>query len=170
MKTRPRLRALGWMFGLFLPSLLLAGCAGAGLGGHQTRQPRAGDAAFSLGENGHTVGVREIKVGIGAGTLTKDVQVGRMPDGYLVTLTWTGNLQLVRLLCVHPQAAGCQRSERVPPQKNHPGYHRQFIVVYAKERMSDLTLKIMAHEICHAVANSQHLQPDPCHDENGGRI
>ena len=156
------------MFGLFLPSLLLAGCAGAGLGGNQTRQPRASEPAFSLGENGPTFGVREIKVGIGAGTLTKEVQVGRMPDGYLVTLTWTDNLQLVRLLCVNPQAVGCQRSERVPPQENHPGYHRQFILVYAKERMSDLTLKITAHEICHAVANSQNLQPDPCHDENGG--
>jgi hypothetical protein len=31
-------------------------------------------------------------------------------------------------------------------------------------------LQIMAHEICPVVASSQSLQPDPCHNENGGRL
>jgi len=93
-----------------------------------------------------------------------------MPDGYLVTVTWTDNIQLVRLLCAHNEAGGCQRSERVLPGQNDPGYRRQSLVLYVKEGISDLTLKILAHEICHAVASSQNLQPDPCHNENGGRI
>jgi hypothetical protein len=100
----------------------------------------------------------------------KEFQVGKMPDGYLVTVTWTDNIQLVRLLCAHNEAGGCQRSEQVLPGKDDPGYRRQSLVLYVKEGMSDLTLKILAHEICHAVASSQNLQPDPCHNENGGRI
>jgi len=164
MNGQRRFSGIWWIAGVFLLSGLLAGCAGPGLSG------TSGDATWRLGENSPISGVRQIKVGIGGGRVMKEVEVGKMPDGYLVTVTWTDDLQLVRLLCLNPQAAGCQRSDFVPPTENHPGYRRQFIVVYVKEQMSDLTLKIMANEMCHAVANSQDLHPDPCHSENGGRI
>ena len=157
MNGQRRFSGIGWIARVFLLSGLLAGCAGPGLSGN------GGATTWRLGENSPVSGVRQIKVGIGEGRVMKEVEVGKMPDGYLVTVTWTDDLQLVRLLCLNPQAAGCQRSDFVPPTENHPGYRRQFIVLFGKDRMSDLTLKILTHEICHAVASSQNLQPDPCH-------
>jgi hypothetical protein len=155
----------GWFHGFILSTLFLSGCTLFGFGSDQTHHSRTSESLSS-----RPSGVREIKVGISGGIVMKEVEVGRMPDGYLVKITWTDSLQLVRLLCVNPQAAGCQKSELVPPGNNHPSYRRQIIVLYVKEPMSDLTFQIMAHEICHAIANAQNLKPDPCHNENGGRI
>jgi hypothetical protein len=146
-----------------LASLLAAGWASPSLALSEHPQPPTSESVPSLADNGSAAGVREIRVGIGGGAEMREAQAGKMPDGYLVTVTWTDSPQLVRILCLHPRAGGCQRSEVVPAAPGHPGYRRQFIVLYGKERMSDLTLKILTHEICLAVANSQNLQPDPCH-------
>ena len=154
-----------------LLSLLLAGCASpASLDLDEIRPVAAADSALKLVENNHPDGIREMKVGFTPGSLMKEIEVGKMRNGYLVKVTWTNNLQLVHLLCANSLAGGCQQSEMVPPTKAHLGYRRQLIVIYAQEGMSDMTLKITAHEICHAVASSQGLEPDPCHNENSGRI
>ena len=154
---------IGWIGGLLLARLLAVGWASPGLALSEHPQPPTSETASSMASNTTAGGVREIRVGIGGGTMMREAQAGKMPDGYLVTVTWTDSAELVRILCLHPQAAGCQRSEVVPAAPGHPGYRRQFIVLFGKDRMSDLTLKILTHEICHAVASSQNLQPDPCH-------
>ena len=161
---------IGWIGGLLLASLLAVGWASPGLALTELPEAQSGETATNLAGNISAGGVREIRVGIGGGTVMREAQAGKMTDGYLVTVTWTDSPELVRILCLHPQAAGCQRSEVVPAATGHPGYRRQFIVLFGKERVSDLTLKILTHEICHAVASSQNLQPDPCHAEGAGRI
>lgn len=164
-----RISETWWALGFLVSGWLISGCAIRNLQGDQTLQSGADESALIQYETHENSQVRRINVGISRGVM-KEFQVGKMPDGYLVTVAWTDNIQLVKLLCAHHGAGGCQRSERVLPGKNHPGYRRQSVVLYVKEGMSDLTLKILAHEICHAVASSQNLQPDPCHNENGGRI
>jgi hypothetical protein len=109
-------------------------------------------------------------VGAAGGAVLKETRAGKMPDGYLVNVTWTDSLEVVRLLCLNPQGAGCQRSEQVSAIDDHPSYRRQFIILYVKEQLSDLTARILTHEICHVAATSQNLHPDPCHNENEGRI
>ena len=169
MTGRGRISGLWWALGFLVSAWLVSGCAIHNPGGDQTLQSRPNESALIQYETRENLQVRRINVGINRGVM-KEFQVGKMPDGYLVTVAWTDNIQLVKLLCAHHGAGGCQRSERVLPDNNHPGYHRQFLVLYVREGISDLTLKILAHEICHAVASSQALQPDPCHNENGGRI
>ena len=169
MNARLEVSSIGWTLGLLIATLILSGCS---LTWRMDREPNTSYQGQQIvkEEVGRPSGVREVKVGVSGSIVMKEVEVGKMADGYLVKVTWTDNLQLVRLLCENPQASGCQRSEIVPPGKETPAYRRQLIVVYVREAMSDLTLKIMTHEICHAVASSQNLEPDPCHNENGGRI
>lgn len=164
VKESAKSRVLGFAGCLLLAATALAPVA------YRPRVPLAGEdpVGYTGGHQGSAV--REIRAGLAGGAVMREVQVGKMPDGYLVTVTWTDSLQLVRLLCLNPQAGGCQRSEKVGPALSHPGYRRQFIVVYGRERISDVTLTILAHEICHAVASAQALKDDPCHNENGGRI
>lgn len=159
-----------WTLCLFVATLFLSGCAIVDLFDDLIQKPHANDPSLRSDENSRVSAIRESKTEPSRRLFFKEVEVGKMPDGYLVKLTWTDDIQLVRVLCVNPQAAGCQRSETVPAGKTHPGYRRQMIVAYVNEPLSDTTAKIMAHEICHAVASSQNLQPDPCHNENGGRL
>jgi len=155
---------------LIFCALLCAACVTLGLGGDQSHRPHRNESAFEQIEGDQPFDIRAIKVGAGGGAILRETQAGKMPDGYLVKITWTDNPALVRLLCLNSQAAGCQRSEHVSAFESSPDYRRQFIILYVKEQLSDLTAKILTHEICHAVANSQNLHPDPCHNENGGRI
>ena len=165
-----RIAGIPRILALIFWNLFFAGCVTLGLGGDQSYRSHSGESAFRQSEEDQTFDIRAIKVGAGGGAVLKETQAGKMPDGYLVKITWTDNLELVRILCLNPQAAGCQRSEQVSTIDNSPSYRRQVIILYVKEQLSDLTAKILTHEICHTVANSQNLLPDPCHNENGGRI
>src|SRR3990172_5086829 len=81
-----------------LLSLLLAGCASpASLDLDEIRPVAAADSALKLVENNHPDGIREMQVGFTPGSLMKEIEVGKMRNGYLVKVTWTNNLQLVRI-------------------------------------------------------------------------
>ena len=170
MFRQPRLIEIRRVLIFIFWSLFCAGCAMLGLGGDQSQRPRGNESAFKESEEDRTFDIRAIRAGAGGRAVLKETQAGKMPDGYLVTLTWTDDIELVRILCLNPEAAGCQRSEQVPAIGSSPSYRRQVIILYVKEQLSDLTAKILTHEICHTVANSQNLLPDPCHNENGGPI
>ena len=135
-----------------------------------TQKPDANSRTLRADDGSRVSAIRESKTEPSRRLFFKEREVGKMRDSYLVKVTWTDDIQLVRMLCVTPQAPGRQRSETVSADETHPEYRRQMIVAYVKEPLSEVTVKIMPHEICHPVASAQTLQPDPCHNENGGRL
>ena len=144
MTGQRRISQISLVLALVISAWLVSGCATHNLRGDQSRQTGGDESALNQYETHESAQVRRINVGLSRGVM-KEFRVGKMPDGHLVTVTWTDNIQLVRLLCAHNEAGGCQRSEPVPSGQDDPGYRRQYLVLYAKEGMSDLTLKILAH-------------------------
>ena len=93
----------------------------------------------------------------------------------LVTLVVTSDRAEVERRCLTPldslrgaRPLGCQLTQPYRHSGGGRAIQSVTIVRWADRVPSALAVEIEAHELCHAIATVQQVNPDPCHDDNRG--
>lgn len=92
-------------------------------------------------------------------------QRGCSPTGCLATVH-VRDVETVRALCLNASAVACARVIPV-------GDIRGAVLTFPFPpgwTPNQRDVDVAAHELCHAVADLQRLERDPCHDEDGGYV